>query len=140
MTRIPNWSLALVRWAERQNRLPFEWGVTDCGSLCRRGLELIFGAPILDAPFYATEAEAEKVMKQLGSAASYFATQGGSTELLSRASGGDVIVRPGVDDGLPRLALVLYPGTVLTSDLEYGPHLVKARTLKRTALLYRFGR
>ena len=48
------------------------------------------------------------------------------------------MVRPGVDDGLPRLGLFLYPDALLTSDPEYGPHVIKAYELKRQALLYKF--
>jgi len=138
MIRVPNWSSKLVAFAEVQRKKNFEWGETDCGSLIRKGLKLVFGKPILDVDEYSNEREAEKVMKKLGDASSFFESQGAVNELLSRASGGDVVVRPGVDDGLPRLGLFLYPDALLTSDPEYGPHVIKAYELKRQALLYKF--
>ncbi len=140
MKRVPNWSQKLVAFAIEQCKLPFEWGSTDCGSLVRRGLELVWGAPILELGDYSSEIEADRMMKRLGAAATFFESQGGNVELLSRASGGDVVIRPGIDDGLPRLGLFLYPEGVLTSDPEHGPHVIKPYELKRRSRLYKFGR
>ena len=140
MKRVPNWSQKLVAFAIEQRELAFEWGRTDCGSLVRRGLELVFGEPVLELAGYASELEAERTMKQLGEAATFFESQGAASELLSRASGGDVVIRPGIDDGLPRLGLFLYPEGVLTSDPEHGPHVIKPYELKRRSRLYKFGR
>ena len=139
MRRVPNWSQKLVAFAIEQRELAFEWGRTDCGSLVRRGLELVFGEPVLELAGYASELEAERTMKQLGEAATVFESQGAASELLSRASGGDVVIRPGIDDGLPRLGLFLYPEAVLTSDPENGPHVIKPHELRRRSRLYKFG-
>ena len=135
---ISNWNQKLVRWAIEQRHLPFEWGVTDCGSLVRRGLELITGAPVLNVPNYSDEAEAERVMKKLGPAAQFFESHGAKADRLNRAASGDVVIRPGVDDGLPRLAFVLYPEAVLTSDPENGPHVIRSTELRKRSLLYKF--
>ena len=140
MKRVPNWSQKLVAFAIEQRELAFEWGRTDCGSLVRRGLELVWGEPILGGPDYWSIASAEDTMKTLGEAATFFESQGAASELLSRASGGDVVIRPGIDDGLPRLGLFLYPEGVLTSDPEHGPHVIKPYELKRRSRLYKFGR
>jgi len=139
MRRVANWSQKLVAFAIEQRELAFEWGRTDCGSLVRRGLELVFGEPVLELAGYASELEAERTMKQLGEAATFFESQGAVNELLSRASGGDVVIRPGIDDGLPRLGLFLYPEAVLTSDPENGPHVIKQHELRRRSRLYKFG-
>ena len=63
-----------------RRELAFEWGRTDCGSLVRRGLELVFGEPVLELAGYASELEAERTMKQLGEAATFFESQGAASE------------------------------------------------------------
>ena len=80
MRRVPNWSQKLVAFAIEQRELAFEWGRSDCGSLVRRGLELVFGEPVLELAGYASELEAERTMKQLGEAATFFESQGAASE------------------------------------------------------------
>ena len=77
-------------------------------------------------------------MKKLGPTARFFESHGAKVDRLNRAASGDVVIRPGVDDGLPRLAFVLYPEAVLTSDPENGPHVIRSTELRKRSLLYKF--
>ena len=43
MQRVNNWDLALVEWAESVRGKPYEWGVTDCGTLVRDACAAMYG-------------------------------------------------------------------------------------------------
>ena len=138
MKRVPNWDVKLVRWAETQFGEPFEWGRTDCGSLIKSGLRLIFGQPVLDEGLrYKDEESAVGVIRTVGTVARYFTQLGGVRLIPTRAAGGDIVVRPGRDDGLPRMGLMLHPTGFVTSDPVNGPHVVSKYQLPSRARIYR---
>ena len=138
MKRIRNWNVEIADWAQTQIGQPFVWGKTDCGTLVREGLELVFGQPVLEGvPSYSSETEAALAMQELGSAGSYFESLG--LELVNAPRGriSDVVVRPGRDDNIPRLGLFVSPTAVLTSDPVHGPHAVAHLELRKRARFYR---
>ena len=137
--RVPQWQRDLLLWGAVQRRLKWAWGETDCGTLLRQGLEIVFGQPVMRIQYNSRE-EACVWMKQMGnSAGAYFEKCGAIQHPLRELSGGDVIVRPGTVNKLPRLALALDDEVLLTSDPVQGPHWIGTQDLRLRAKVYRFG-
>ena len=137
--RAVNWQRELLLWGARQRRMKWAWGETDCGTLTRQGLELVFGHPIMSIDYVSRE-EARRWMQKMGTSASkYFERCGASRQQLEELQGGDVVVRPGTVSKLPRLALALDDEVLLTSDPVQGPHWIGRNDLRRRARVYRFG-
>ena len=137
--RVPHWQRELLLWGDRQRRMKWAWGETDCGTLLRRGLEVVFGHPLLSID-YASREEARAWMQEMGTSASkYFEGCGALRQPLDELRGGDVVVRPGTANKLPRLALALDDEVLLTSDPVQGPHWIGTPDLRRRARVYRFG-
>ena len=138
--RVPEWQRELLLWGERQRRRKWAWGETDCGTLLRQGLEVVFGHPLMNIA-YASREEARAWMQTMGTSASkYFEGCGASLQPISDLRGGDVVVRPGTANKLPRLALALDGEVLLTSDPVQGPHWIGRADLRRRARVYRFDR
>jgi len=136
--RVPNWQRELLLWGERQRRMKWAWGETDCGTLLREGLEIVFGHPLMSID-YASREEARAWMIEMGTSASkYFEGCGALRQPLDELRGGDVVVRPGTANGMPRLALALDDEVLLTSDPVQGPHWIGVSDLRRRAVVYRF--
>ena len=136
--RVPDWQRELLLWGERQRRMKWAWGETDCGTLLREGLEIVFGHPLMSID-YASREEARAWMQEMGTSASkYFERCGALRQPLDELRGGDVVVRPGTANRLPRLALALDDEVLLTSDPVQGPHWIGASDLRRRAVVYRF--
>jgi hypothetical protein len=118
--------------------MKWAWGETDCVTLMRQGLEVVFGHPIMDIDYTSRE-EARTWMKEMGTSASkYLERCGAVRHPVSELQGGDVIVRPGTVNGMPRLALALDDEVLITSDPVQGPHWIGTNDLRRRARLYRF--
>jgi hypothetical protein len=138
INRVADWQCALLLWGARQRRTKWAWGETDCGTLMRQGLEVVFGHPLMDIS-YASREEAQAWMRDMGTSASkYFERCGAVRQPVSELQGGDIIVRPGTANGMPRLALALDGEVLITSDPVQGPHWIGTKDLRRRARLYRF--
>ena len=137
--RVPEWQRELLLWGARQRRMKWAWGETDCGTLMREGLEIVFGHPLMHIA-YASREEAQAWMREMGTSASvYFERCGAVLQPISELRGADVVVRPGTVNGMPRLALALDGEVLITSDPIQGPHWIGAKDLRKRARLYRFG-
>jgi hypothetical protein len=137
--RVPQWQKDLLLWGNRQRRMKWAWGETDCGTLLRQGLEIVFGQPVMTIQ-YASREEAQTWMRQMGtSATAYFEKCGAVQYPLNELIGGDVIVRPRTINKLPRLALALDEEVLITSDPIQGPHWIGTQNLRSRARVYRFG-
>ena len=135
--RVADWQCELLLWGARQRRMGWAWGETDCVTLMCQGLEVVFGHPIMNIA-YASRDEARAQMTEMGTSASkYLEGCGAVRQPVSKLHGGDVIVRLGMADGMPRIALALDDEVLLTSDPVPGPHWIGTQDLRR-ARLYRF--
>ena len=114
--------------------------VVNAGSEDRRqGLEVVFGHPLMNIA-YASREEARAWMTEMGTSESkYLEGCGAVRQPVSKLHGGDVIVRLGMADGMPRIALALDDEVLLTSDPVQGPHWIGAKDLRRRARVFRFG-
>lgn len=128
--RVPNWDVALVRWAAGMLGRPYAWGSTDCGSLVRGAVEVMYGTDPLppglawDGPRTAAEA-----LRATGGLTALLGDLGARSVALRAIQTGDVLVRP-LDDDHPARLGVAVAGMVLLSDPESG---VRAAPLKRLA-------
>ena len=88
----------------------------------RQGLEVVFGSSIMSIDYTSRE-EAQSWMQDMGTSASeYLEEYGAVLQPVSKLRGGDVVVRPGIVNGLPRLAFALDDEVLITSDPMQGPH------------------
>lgn len=79
------------------------------------------------------------MQRQGATAARLLESRGASLQPAGTIDAGDVIVRPGHDEGLPRIALALDSEVLLTSDPVQGPHWIAVKDLRRRHRAYRFG-
>ena len=138
MTRGENWDVSLVEWSNTVTGLPFKWGRTDCASLVRLGSRVVYGKrALVGVPRYTSEDSARAVMEGMGDARAFLKAAGAKKLKLGFAQAGDILVMPGLDNGIPRLALVVYSGHALTSDPKNGVRILKLEQLRRRTSAWR---
>jgi hypothetical protein len=140
LCHVSGWRPALMVWGERQRREGWAWGDTDCGTLTRKGLELLFGCSVIDAKYSTRRGARAWMRSQNATAARLLEARGALLQPTGTIDAGDVVVRPGNDQGMPRLALALDSEVLLTSDPVEGPHWIAVKDLRRRHRAYRFGR
>ncbi len=52
MNRLRNWDVRLFHWADSIVGEPFEWGVTDCGTIVSRAHVVMYGEDVFGWPTY----------------------------------------------------------------------------------------
>lgn len=113
LARVPNWDVRLGHEARRLVGRPFEWGATDCGTLCRTALDALYGPGTATRLFgrpWKTARGAKGAVKRMDAILAKLEALGARRVPRAYASGGDLIIRPGTDDvDLPRLAVVVGP-------------------------------
>lgn len=117
-----NWSDDLVRWARDEIGKPYVWGETDCGSLLRRGLAIVYGQEIGEVPAYDSLSSAYRVSEAIGGLRAVLHRLGAEPIGLKFATTGDVILSddwPAEDHPLDSGCLCLGP-TILTGDPVVG--------------------
>ena len=138
MKRRENWDCALVAWGETVNGAAFEWGKTACESLVKSAVRAMYdGQPLVGVPRYTTEDGARTAMGKLGDICAYLRARGAERHKLGFARSGNILIMPGVDRDSPRLALVIYPGTAITSDPENGVFLTRLTDLRKRTSAWR---
>lgn len=124
MKRQPNYSIDLVDWAERMRGQEFVWGTTDCASLVRAALAIVYGEDVdPEAPVYFSEEEARQDVELGWSVRGRLLELGAKEVERSRVSVGDVVVAPPVSEEeftdsamivvAPGKMLVTHPGTLI---------------------------
>lgn len=110
MNRLRNWDVELMLWARTVVGRPFEWGATDCGSLARGALEVMYGpetvAELVGAP-WADGSAAREAWAALADVAAVFGAQEVERPYMQT---GDLVIFPEgaeEDPELPRLAVSL---------------------------------
>lgn len=57
----------LIKWANNVAGLSYYWGITDCGTLVRKGLSIFLNRdPFPNIPYWNDEQEARKIWNNLG--------------------------------------------------------------------------
>ena len=130
--RCLNWEAVVVDFAQREVGRPFEWGETDCASLARRVLRLMYGAedPFLKTPAYSTQAGALRAFRRAGSIVDWLLDSGAEEVGREFLWMGDLAIRPEIDvfvtDGaIAAVAVFVRPDAWLTSRPSSGVVLVR---------------
>lgn len=93
MIRIPNWDLELTKWAGAQINQKVKWGVNDCSSLVRAGLNLIYDFNITEGvKWYRTVNGAIRTHIITGGAAALLKKHGAYEIAPLLATTGDVMI------------------------------------------------
>jgi len=127
MRRRAGWEFSLVEYAMAQRGRPFVWGDTDCFSLARGALEVVYESdPLADVGAYGSASEAGAVLRAVGHPADALRERGATLVPLGMAQQGDLLLMPGDDGtGHPRFAVVVDGrGHVLTSSVGKGAEMV----------------
>lgn len=105
-------------WVEEWLDVPFEWGVTDCGTLVLRYLRDILNINLLDETEYFNVKEAIHEHKKTGGVETRLKELGFKQFALSVAQKGDIVVEPYAHRNLfPAYGIALVP-LYFTVDLE----------------------
>jgi len=105
--RVRNWDVALILWAETVRGLPFQWGATDCGSLVRDAMEVMYGRDLWpDVPRWDTLRAAVQIQGTTGGVAAQLALLGAVEVEYGYVQQGDVILLPCAEgDSIPSVGI-----------------------------------
>lgn len=116
LMRTVSWGTDLMSYVSSVMDKPFEWGVTDCGTLVSSAQEAMYGHDVVGAGTWKTKAEALKALKQIGPYKEALASAGACEVPISFRQRGDIALLPDADhEGFPGLGIVVSHG-VLTVD------------------------
>lgn len=88
-----NWDTRLHAWGLRELGRPFQLGETDCASLVRRAMLLIYGVDqFANVPLYETAPEALQVLHATGGVKAALLAVGAIECPITMARAGDVII------------------------------------------------
>src|SRR3970040_964587 len=98
MHRRLDWRSRLHAWGTAQVGKPFVWGETDCGSLSRKALEMMFGVDIMPVlPVYNSWSEAVVAKHQVARFGSFLTKLGALEGEPAFMRAGDIVVAPEPD-------------------------------------------
>lgn len=128
MQTVDNWNVKLVKYADSVRGLPWEWGVTDCGILTRRCLEVVYGKDVWeDVGNWSSRIGALRLFGSLDDVEGRLMETGaigiGARHLL----GGDIAIGGGDHDGLPQFTVILPGFMLLGSTPEDGVIISKIK-------------
>jgi len=140
--RVMNWDVRVVRWSASVVGRPFEWGRTDCGSLCRGAIAALYGEGVvrrtLGVPWTTVES-AVRFWRRVGSdAGGVLAALGARTvQHATLLQTGDIMVASGSDrHGLPRFGVVA-GRKLITSHFDSGVGAVARSAAPRRSTFWR---
>ncbi|QDP48589.1 MAG: hypothetical protein Unbinned4234contig1002_15 [Prokaryotic dsDNA virus sp.] len=86
--------LEIIKFAEKEYKTPFKWGVNDCNTLILKFLDEIYGWDVLDIAFerYSNRKEAIKLQKELPTLTEVCLNNGARKIPPSRARMGDILI------------------------------------------------
>jgi hypothetical protein len=138
--RVRNWDTRLGKELRALLGRPFEWGETDCGTLCRVALDAIYGPGAADRLLGATwngPREALEAVARLGGQHGVLHGLGAYRVHPSYASAGDFVTGPGTDEeGLPPLMWIT-GGRCVRVRREDGVVALPLRSLGADAEIWR---
>lgn len=99
IARARNWRAHLHAWSASVLGQPFAWGRTDCGTLARDALAVMFGQDVVPfVPRWHSAREAVAVLQAYGSVPEILARLGAPQTTLSFMRAGDLILSKSDDD------------------------------------------
>lgn len=140
MNRLANWDTHLVSFARDVVGREFEWGVTDCATLVRRGLIEMLGRDVLKGHHRVWKTRRGALMASRVKPQDALKASGAERVGNKFAWSGDVAVGRRVDDhGMIRVALLLPTRKALTSTPDLGVIIVDRLSLTKGTRFWRYG-
>lgn len=137
--KVDNYDYKLIEWVNTQLRKPYIWGETDCGSLVRKGLNIIYDKDKFNnVPLWDNEETCRKIWDDLDGVDNAFLKFGAKKIKGTFAQTGDVAV---LEIGkLLTAAMVIGSGKLLFSSTDKGVETRDLYPLLRFNIrFYRFG-
>jgi hypothetical protein len=132
--RLRNWDVRLVHFQTEVLGASFVWGETDCASLVRRALEVMYSPDDIPLPpklpRWTTEAGALRAHKRFGGVSGALEAGGAQRASLAFVQQGDVLVGLDPAGGVPGAAVVVQGG-FLVASVELGVLRRRLRDLRR---------
>jgi hypothetical protein len=121
-SRVRNWDVALVHWAQQQVDLPFEYGTRDCGTLVRGACVAMYGEDLWpEIPYWVNATGALRVIAEFGTVAQMLRARGATRWPTPHfAQSGDVIVMAGDHSPFDESVMVVVGPAVISAHPEYG--------------------
>jgi cell wall-associated NlpC family hydrolase len=95
MQRIHNWDVYLAMWATDLLGQPFVWGETDCASLVRAAMQVMYGEDRWpDTPRYTDAAGALRVSEEHGTVKDHVLALGATKHVITFTQAGDIVIAP----------------------------------------------
>ncbi len=114
-----DWRTDLIAWAEAVRGESYEWGRTDCGALARTAVRAMFGQDLVPFLAWGTEAEAARVLEEVGGIAGVLLGLGAVPCTRNFLNSGAIIVEPVNEDGFTPVLVYVEP-VVVTSHPTTG--------------------
>lgn len=138
---IANWDRRIVEFAKEVRGTSFEWGSTDCVSLVRRGLRIIFDEDVWKG--HVGEWKTRRGALTVSGKTDYedALLSSGAVEVgYHYGTSGDVALGPNEDEhGMLQMGLLVPTRKVLTSEPETGVSIVDKLRLEEGTRFFRYG-
>lgn len=117
--KVENYDYKLIEWVNTQLGKPYIWGETDCGTLVRTGLNIVYGDDKFNnITFWDSEETCRKIWDDLGGVDKAFLNFGARKIKGTFAQTGDVAV---LEVGkLLTASIVIGSGKLLFSSTDKG--------------------
>lgn len=127
--RVFNWDHKLVRFAEQERGRSYEWGETDCASLVRRAMDIMYGEDKFpNAPNWTTEVGAKRALGKIDNVNQCIIDIGGEDVHKNFRRNGDIVTGIDNNENFPGMGVVV-DVEVLTSSPEYGVYLARLNNM-----------
>jgi hypothetical protein len=138
---VENWDRRIVEFAIGVQGQPFEWGQTDCVSLVRRGLQVMFGEDVWKGHVgtWKTRRGALTVSGKTDYEGALLAS--GAVEVGHHyGTSGDVALGPKEDEhGMIQMGLLVPTRKVVTATPHVGVAIVDKLRLEEGTRFFRYG-
>ena len=133
-----NYENKLIEWASNKIGSSFKYGINDCVSLCRQGLEIIYGNDVLsELGNWNSKKEALDKYQKFGCPVSFIRNKGWNEIDKNYIQTGDILIMNTVP--LKTCCIVIHD-KVLVIDKKRGIILQQVSNIKETVFCFRKGR
>ena len=139
ISRIDNYDVKLVQWANRMSGLSYEWGVTDCGALIRTACHIMYDYDLFQGlPYWDSKLTALKTLKSVGSISNALKSIGAFKLHISQAQAGDFIIESKPDiNGMQSTVIVITTIQYLVTDPKGICSLIRKEDLDKASFVLR---
>jgi len=120
MERVRNWDVKIMDWQADMLGRPFAWGQTDCGSLVRSALSVVYGEdPVPHLDWYETQTGAIRLFGETDGISGAILDLGAEETTLAFARQADIAIEaPSEDNRLGGAGVVVDRAVVVCPEGE----------------------